>query len=158
MWIVLFVTVLIWIIYVLYFKDYFEVRKIFNVLEKTLDTRNLIVMKLVPEIKDNNQKVKLVNLIEKRIKNKESGYTEKMKLDIELNEELKSFYEIVSKKVENPLVKATLNNAVELEKSLKKIRKEYNNAVEKYNMNLVMHKFMCMRVIHMKPLDTYSII
>ena len=92
------------------------------------------------------------------MKNKEIPYNDKIVLYIELNRELKDFYSLVNSKIDNPIVKATFTNIIELEKKLKKIRKEYNFAVEKYNMNLVMHKFICMRLIRMKPLDTYKVL
>ncbi len=154
---ILIVILIVWICYTLYWHDYFAVKKVFRTLEKTWNTRDLLVLKLAPEIKDEALKSKVVELIDTKVKNKNSGYTEKIKIDILLNESLKEFYDSINKNANNPVVKATLSNAIELEKILKKIRKEYNEVVEKYNMNLVMHKFVCIRIIHMKPLDTYAI-
>ena len=74
----------------------------------------------------------------------------------QLNDRLKEMYLDLEKERNNPVIKAALANAFELEKTLKKVRDEYNMAVEKYNMNLIMHKFVCMRIIRMKPLDIYG--
>ncbi len=155
--IVLIGIVLALIIYFLYYKDYGEVLKVFNTLEKTLDIRDLLVMKLVPEIKDKKEQAEVVSLIEMRMKNKKKSFTEKMMLDVKLNEELKRFYELINKKNDNPVISETFKSVIEVEKKLKKLRNEFNNVVEKYNMNLVMHKFVCVRIIHMKPLDKYTV-
>ncbi|MBQ9267523.1 MAG: hypothetical protein IJ217_04520 [Clostridia bacterium] len=157
MWIVLVGVVLAIVFYFVYLKDYAEVNRVFSSLEKTLDARDLLVMKLVPEIKDKKMQAKVVKLIEERMNHKNIPYNDKIALDIALNKELKEFYAAVNEKADNPVIKATFAKAVEFEKVLKKIRNEYNLAVTKYNTNLVMHKFVCMRIIRMKPLDTYAV-
>ncbi len=156
MWYILLVVVLFLIIYNLYFKDYIEVKKSFNILNKTLDTRDLLVMKLVPELKSKSERADIVKLIELRMKNKKSSFNNQIKIDVELNEKLKNMYLKLEKNKENLMLQATLKNTLEIENTLKKLRTEYNLTVEKYNMNLVMHKFICMRIVRMKPLDTYG--
>ena len=157
MWIFLLVIFLAIVFYYIFIKDYSDVIKVLDSLEKTLDTRDLLVMKLLPEVKDKGMQASIVELIEKRMKNKKIPFNDKIKLYVELNKELKQFYNNLNKKIDNPVIKTTFASAIELEKKLIKIRDRYNYAVEKYNMNLVMHKFVCVRLIHMKPLDTYSI-
>ena len=158
MWIIFVVIIfLLFIFYIFYLKEYVEVKRIFDSLEKTLDTRDLLVMKLLPEIKDEKIKTEVAKWIDLRVKNRKSSFNDKIKIDVELNKELKEFYTLINKITNNEVIKATFTNIIELEKKLKNIRNEYNIAVEKYNMNLVMHKFMCMRIIRMKPLDTYNV-
>lgn len=157
MWtIFIIVVVIIFAFYYVIFKDYIDVKKVFNTLEKTLNTRDLLVMKLLPEIKDKNLQANIASLIEERTKNRNISYNDKINIDIKLNKELKIFYDIINKKLDNQVIKATFKNVIETEKILKKIRSEYNLVVEKYNMNLVMHKFLCIRIVRMKPLDTYG--
>lgn len=156
MWYILISIILIMVVYFLYFKDYVEVKKVFKILTKTLDTRDLLIMKLVPEIKNKKEKAEIIRLVDDRMKSKKMSYTEQIKLDVELNDKLKNMYFNLEQERDNPVINATLTRAFELEKTLKKVRNEYNVAVEKYNMNLIMHKFVCMRVIRMKPLDIYG--
>lgn len=156
MWYILLIVIFSLIIYNLYFKDYIEVKKSFNILIKTLDTRDLLVMKLVPELENKSERADIVKLIEMRMKNKKSSFTNQIKIDIELNEKLKDMYLKLEKNKNNLVLQSALRNSLEIENTLKKLRTEYNLTVEKYNMNLVMHKFVCMRVIRMKPLDTYG--
>lgn len=156
MWYILISIILIMVVYFLYFKDYVEVKKVFKIITKTLDTRDLLIMKLVPEIKNKKEKAEIIRLVDDRMKSKKMSYTEQIKLDVELNDKLKNMYFNLEQEKDNPVIKATLARAFELEKTLKKVRNEYNVAVEKYNMNLIMHKFVCMRVIRMKPLDIYG--
>lgn len=156
MWYILLIVIFSLIIYNLYFKDYIEVKKSFNILIKTLDTRDLLVMKLVPELENKSEKADIIKLIKMRMKNKKSSFTNQIKIDIELNEKLKEMYLKLEKNKKNLVLQSALKNSLEIENTLKKLRTEYNLTVEKYNMNLVMHKFVCMRVIRMKPLDTYG--
>jgi hypothetical protein len=157
MWlgIILFAVVLIYlIIYKLFFSNYIETKNIFNLLEKTLNTRNLLILKILPEIKYDADKEEIVSLI-KGINEDSGGYTNKMYLDIKLNKLLKNLYEEINN-MDNKVIKDIFGSIIELEKKLKIIRNEYNMAVNKYNENLVKHKYICMRVIKMKPLDTYN--
>ena len=59
--------------------------------------------------------------------------------------------------LDNDFSKELVSRIVELEKQARKTRISYNDAVERYNNNLILHKKVCMRFIHMKPLDTYKI-
>ena len=100
---------------------------------------------------------KVLMLIDARKETRNSGYTIRMNADVELTKELKKFYSELNKVLNNEISKQTFARIIELEKRAKKIRISFNNAVEKYNNNLVLHKDVCIRLIRMKPLDTYKI-
>lgn len=160
MWFSLTLLILIivaYYVYGTYFKEYFEVKKVFYTLQKVLDARDVLVLKLTSEKVEKKLIAKVVMLIDKRRETKKSGYTIRMKADVELSNELRKFYLKLNKAVDNDLAKEVFKRIVELEKQAKKIRISYNNAVERYNNNLILHKKVCMRIIHMKPLDTYKI-
>ena len=144
-------------VYGMYFKEYFEVKKVYNTLQKVLDTRDVLLLKLTSEKIDKKSIAKIVMLIDKRKETRNSGYTVRMNADVELSNELRNFYPVLSKVLANDLSKDIFKRIIELEKQAKKIRISYNNAVDNYNNNLILHKKVCMRIIHMKPLDTYKI-
>lgn len=158
MYIVLFLVVifLIYLGYMLYFKEYVDVCKIFSTLEKTLNTRDLLLTQIIGELKNKRIKGETLKLISKRIKSKKSGYNEKIRIDVELNKKLKETYKEMNALTNNPVIKETFLKIIALEKKLKIQREEYNMAVEKYNRNIIHHKAVCMLFIRMKPLDTYK--
>ena len=143
--------------YGMYFKEYFEVRKVYNTLQKVLDTRDVLLLKLSGEKIDKKMLAKIIMLIDERKKTKDAGYTIRMNADVLLSNELRSFYPKLSKVLDNDLTKEVFRRIMELEKSAKKIRINFNNAVERYNNNLILHKRICMKIIRMKPLDIYKI-
>ena len=131
--------------------------KTFNILQKNLDNRDLLVIKLLHEIKDKSLTGNILRLIDERTKSKDKGHTYQMQIDVTLNKYLREFYELINRKKENNIIlEKSLEAILYIEKLLIKNREEYNEAVEKYNMNLVKHKFLCVRVFRMKPLDKYS--
>lgn len=144
-------------VYGMYFKEYFEVKKVYNTLQKVLDTRDVLLLKLTSEKIDKKSIAKIVMLIDKRKETRNSGYTVRMNADVELSNELRNFYPVLSKVLANDLSKDIFKRIIELEKQAKKIRISYNNAVDNYNNNLILHKKVCMKIIHMKPLDIYKI-
>lgn len=154
--ITLVVLFLIYLGYMLYFKEYVDVCRVFDVLEKTLDTRDLLLVKIIDEIKNRRIKENTVKLINKRIKARKSGYNEKIRIDIELNQQLKETYQEINQLTKNPIVKESFLKIITLEKKLKFQREEYNKVVEKYNRNIIHHKTVCMTIIRMRPLDTYK--
>ncbi len=154
--IILVLIFLIYIIYRLYFKEYFNVKRVFLSLKNHLNTRDALVLKMVPEIKDKKNSKNVVGLIEERRINFDSSYNNAIKSDVKLNSELKNFYNIVNSQKLNELTKEIFFNILDIEKDLKNIRNKYNASVEMYNENLVKHKFMCLKIIRMKPLDTYK--
>ncbi len=155
--ILLLLIIFCYYVYGMYFKEYFEVKKINNTLQKILDTRDLLLLKLTGEKVNKKEIAKVLMLIDKRKDTKNAGYTFKMQADVDLNKELKVFYEKLNKVLDNEVSKDTFRRIIELEKQAKKARISYNNAVERYNNNLILHKKVCMRIIKMKPLDTYKI-
>lgn len=160
MWIsliTLLLVIFIYYVYGMYFKEYFEVKKVYKTLQHVLDTRDVLLLKLSSEKIDKKEFAKVVMLIDERKKTKNAGYTVRMNADVNLNHELKNFYPVVSKVLDNPISKDVFKRIIDLEKQAKKIRIAYNMAVEKYNNNLIIHKKVCMKLIRMKPLDTYSI-
>lgn len=54
--ILLIVSVIIFLIYMLYFKEYKDVMANFRTLVKVLETRDLLLMRILPEIKENHIK------------------------------------------------------------------------------------------------------
>lgn len=150
------IVILIYLAYMLYFKEYVDVCKIFRTLEKTLDTRDLLVMQSIAEIKNKKIKGETTKYIDKRMKIKKSGFNEKIRADVDLNKKLKETYKELNNYMQNPVIRSTFLRIVVLEKKLKVIREEYNIAVEKYNLNMIHHKAICMGIIRMKPLDTYK--
>jgi len=144
------------LIYLLYFKEYKEVMANFETLVKVLETRDLLLMRILPEVKDKKIKEETVRLVEQRMQCKTSGCNALIKSDVELNKQLTRTY-CELEKIKNALVREEFKRIVSLEKNLKVIRREYNQAVEKYNQNLIHHKKMCIKYLRMKPLDTYKI-
>lgn len=142
--------------YMLYFKEYKDVMANFNTLVKVIETRDLLLMRILPELSDKKLKEETSKLVQLRMQCKNAGCNEFIKSDVELNKQLRRTYEEIDK-LKNALVREEFKRIVSLEKKLKIIRREYNKAVEKYNKNLINHKIMCIKYLRMKPLDTYKI-
>lgn len=155
--IILGIIILIFIIYELYFKEYFHVKKIFWSLKKFLSTRDTLILKIIPDVKDKKASKKIINLIEERRINFNSSYNNAIKSDVKLNSELINFYKKIDEERPNEVVLQVFAKIISMEKDLKNIRNKYTLAVEKYNESLIKHKFMCLKVIRMKPLDTYKV-
>lgn len=151
------IVIFIYYAYGAYFKEYFEVKQVFGTLQHVLDTRDVLLLQLSNEKIDKKEMAKIVMLIDERKKTKNDGYTIRMNADVKLNHALKEYYPQLAKVLNNQISKDTFKKIVELEKQAKKIRIAYNNAVQKYNDNLILHKKVCMKWIRMKPLDTYGI-
>lgn len=154
--VILIIIGIVYLGYLLYFKEYKEVMANFETLVKVLETRDLLLMRILPEIKDKKVKEETARLVENRMKCKNAGCNAFIKSDVELNKQLYLTYPELEK-IKNVLVREEFKRIITLEKKLKVIRREYNQAVEKYNQNLIHHKKMCMKYLRMKPLDTYQI-
>ena len=89
--------------------------------------------------------------------NFESSYNNAIKSDVKLNKELKTAYAKISKTKLNSISLQLFNTILKTESELKNLRAKYNEVVEKYNNNLVKHNLVCLKVIKMKPLDTYKV-
>lgn len=155
--IILLIIFFIFIFYMLYLKEYLKVKKVYKHLRKVLDTRDTLVLKLIPEIKNKELSAKVIYLIDERKENFKTSYNNSILSDIKLNTELRKLYEYINTLNKNEVINNVFGKIINLEKELKNIRNKYNIAVENYNNNLIKHKYMCLRIIKMKPLDTYSI-
>lgn len=159
-WKILFTLLLIYIylFYKIYLAKFLAVRKNFLILKRFLNARDALISKLLPELKKQIDIKKAILLIEERRENFESNYNNAIKSDVKLNAELKIVYSKINNLKLNELTKQLFNAILKSEIELKKLRKEYSEAVEKYNNNLINHKFVCLKLIKMKPLDTYSVV
>lgn len=155
--VVLIIIILIFVIYQLYFKHYFKVKNIYETLRNFLDVRDSLVLKLIPEIKNDVVRENIIALIEERKENFKTSYNNSIKADAKLNSSLRVFYEEINKLEKNDVINSVFGKVIKLEKDLKNIRNEYSLEVEEYNNNLVKHKFVCLKIIKMKPLDTYKV-
>lgn len=155
---ILAIIILSYIFYKVYLKDFIEVRKVFISLKKFLSARDTLVLKMLPEIKKIIDVNKILSLVDERRLNFESSYNNAIKSDVKLNKELKAAYSKIGKENLNEITLQVFNNILKAESELKNLRKEYNDKVEKYNKNLIKHKFICLKIIRMKPLDTYQIV
>lgn len=144
------------LIYLLYFKEYKDVMANFETLVKVLEIRDLLLMRILPEVKDKKIKEETARLVEQRMQCKNGGCNALIKSDVELNKQLRVTYKELEK-IKNALVREEFKRIVSLEKKLKVIRREYNQAVDQYNKNLIHHKKMCIKYLRMKPLDTYKL-
>lgn len=151
------VVTLIYVFYRVYLKDFIEVRKTFMTLKKFLSTRDALLLKLLPELKNTIDANKILSFVEERRLNFESSYNNAIKSDVKLNKELKTTYAKISKTKLNSISLQLFNTILKTESELKSLRAKYNETVEKYNNNLVKHNFVCLKVIKMKPLDTYKV-
>ena len=156
--VILAIIALIFFIYYVYFKEYFNVNKIFMTLKKFLSTRDALILKLIPDVKDKKEAKKIVSLIEERKLNFSSSFNNAIKADVKLNGELRNFYKKLSEKKLNEVEIQVFSKIMGIEKDLKVLRNKYTLAVEGYNKVLIKHKFVCLKLIRMKPLDTYKIL
>lgn len=151
------VVILIYVFYRVYLKDFIEVRKTYTTLKKFLSTRDALLLKLLPELKNTIDANKILSFVEERRLNFESSYNNAIKADVKLNKELKMAYSEISKAKLNSISLQLFNTILKTESELKTLRAKYNETVEKYNNNLVKHNFVCLKIIKMKPLDTYKV-
>ena len=155
--IILFVIVLVaYVIYRFYFEDYTKVRKMFRLLQKFLDARDSLVLKLVPDIKDKKLSKEVLKRIEERKLNFSSGQNNAILSDIKLNAILKKLYEQLNLVEKNDLEKEIFISIMQAEQKLRHLRQEYNHVVFDYNQNLLRHNIVCLKLIKMKPLDQYK--
>ena len=155
--IVLIVILIIFgIIYWLLFKEYANVMAIFETLIKVLDTRNLVLMRILSEIKDKQIKNEMSNLVAQRLDTKQLYNDKLIELDVKMNKKLDRIYSELDKS-KNPIVKEELKKLINFEKNLKKIRREYNKVVDEYNDRIVKHPKLMMKFLKMRPFNTYDI-
>ncbi len=143
-------------IYQCYFRAYKRVKTCFETLIKVVETRDLLLLRILPDVQNKQIKGETVRLIEQCMKCKDSCYNDFIKADVELNKQLKETYSEINK-LKNSMDKELFKRVVTLEKNLKIIRREYNEAAEAYNQHLIAHKKICVKWLHWRPLDTYKI-
>ena len=133
--VILLIVLLVFLVYKIYFSSYFKVRDVYMSLKSFLDVRDALVLKLVPEIKNEKMSKVIVNLIDERKENFKTSYNNSILADVRLNSELREFYKSVNEIKKNDVINSVFSKIINLEKDLKNIRIEYNKAVEKYNDN-----------------------
>ncbi len=152
------VLVLIFGYYVVnvYLKEYIEVTKIYKALRKVLNHRDMLLLKILPDLKNKKQKEKIINLIDDRNKKYNISYDDAIIADVKLHNELKYVYLEIEKMKKNEFQLEIFKKLMLIEKQIKEIRKKYSNAVEKYNLSLTIHPKVFIKCLHMRPLDTYK--
>jgi hypothetical protein len=153
--IILVIAFLYIILSVTVFKEYNEVEANYETLIKVLETRDLLLMRVLPEIKSNKTKEQITNLVSNRLNAKKISADELILRDVELNKKLKVVYDELNES-KNPIVREEFRKIVHLEKNLKQIRRNYNEAVEKYNAKFSKNPKLYLKRLHMKPLNTYD--
>ena len=56
----------------------------------------------------------------------------------------------------NELQDEIFRGLVRLERQIKNLRVKYTMAVEQYNMSLTIHPNVCIKLLHMRPLEAYG--
>ncbi len=144
------------VLYQIYLKDYFNVIKSFKILRKALDTRDILLLKIIPDVNDKNLSAETLKLIEDRNEESKISYNDAIQSDIKLHNTLKKVYEEIDRIKKNQLQIEIFKRIISLEKSIKKLRQEYCNKVNLYNIGLTMHVNVLIKMLHLKPLDTYK--
>ncbi len=153
--ILLIIVIIFLILYLFFFKEYSEVMANYATLIKVVETRDLILLRILPEIKNKKKRESISELIGKRMDAKNKGNNEFILCDVNINKNLKPIYDEINK-IDNPIVKSEFKRIINLEKKLKIIRREYSNSAQKFNEKLVKHPKSFIKFWHMKPLDTYE--
>ena len=148
---------IIYLVYILYLKPFFDVRRVIYTLRDFLSTRDSLILKLIPEVKNKELKENVVGLINSRKEKFNLTYNDAIESDIRLNSELKRLYEEINKIKNNRMVTGIFENIIKIEKELKNIRTKYNEVATKYNDNLVKRKNVCIKLLKMRPLNTYKV-
>lgn len=139
-----------------YLKEFIEVTVIYKSLCKLLNSRDLLLLKILPDIKNKKQKERILLLVDERNKKSRISYDDAIFADVELHNELKEFYNNIDKMKKNELQMEIFRKIISFENQIKIVRKKYSAAVEKYNMSLTIHPKFCVKFMHMKPLEIYG--
>ena len=154
--IVILLLILAYYIINVYLKEYIEVTKIYKTLRKMLSYRDMLLLKILPDIKNKKQKETIMNLIDDRNKKSNISYDDAIIADVNLNNELKKIYIEIEKMQKNELQLKIFQKLMNMEKQIKGARNKYSSAVEKYNLSLTIHPKVFIKFLHMRPLDTYK--
>ncbi len=147
---------LTYILYLLYIKEFMDLTESYKLLIKVLETRNLLLLRIIPELKDKEEKNRITTLVNTQIESKRMGINATVESDVTLNKYLKATYDKISK-LKNPIVIEEFRRIIKLEKNLKTIRREFNKCVEEYNQNLIDHKVVCTKILKMRPANSYKL-
>ena len=153
--VVLFLILVYYVINV-YLKEYIEVTKVYKTLRKMLSYRDVLLLKILPDIKNKKQKENIMNLINERNKKSNISYDDAIVADVNLNNELKEIYIEIEKMQKNKLQAELFQKLMLMEKQIKGARNKYSSVVEKYNLSLTIHPKVFIKILHMRPLDSYK--
>ena len=145
----LIITIFVFFVYGLYLREYVEVTVVFK-------SRDLLVLKLLPDFKKKSLSEKILNLINDRNAKSKISYDDALAADVALHNELKKLYDVINKEKKNALQEDIFKRIILMEKRIKILRSKYTAAVAKYNMSLTIHPKVCLKIFHMKPLEMYG--
>lgn len=145
-----------YIIYAVYLKEYIDVTIVYKSLRKLLASRDVMLLKIIPDIEDKKYAERILNLINNRNEASKISYDDAIRADITLHNELKNLYDIINKMDKNELQLEIFKKVIEYEKRIKLARVKYTEVVSKYNMGLTVHPKVCIKILHMKPLEVYG--
>lgn len=154
--IVLALFIIGYIIYAVYLKEYIDVTIVYKTLRKLLASRDVMLLKIIPDIEDKKYAEKILNLINSRNETSKISYDDAIRADITLHNELKNLYDIINKMDKNELQLEIFKKVIDYEKRIKLARVKYTEVVSKYNMGLTVHPRVCIKLLHMKPLEVYG--
>lgn len=154
--IVLALFIIGYIIYAVYLKEYIDVTIVYKTLRKLLASRDVMLLKIIPDIEDKKYAEKILNLINSRNESSKISYDDAIRADITLHNELKNLYDIINKMDKNELQLEIFKKVIDYEKRIKLARVKYTEVVSKYNMGLTIHPRVCIKLLHMKPLEVYG--
>ncbi len=154
--VVLALFVIGYIIYAVYLKEYIDVTIVYKSLRKLLASRDVMLLKIIPNIEDKKYAERILNLINNRNEASKISYDDAIRADITLHNELKNLYDIINKMDKNELQLEIFKKVIEYEKRIKLVRVKYTEVVSKYNMGLTVHPKVCIKILHMKPLEVYG--
>lgn len=154
--IIVLILILLYYVINVYLKEYIEVTKIFKTLRKMLNYRDVMLLKILPDIKSKKKQEEIMNLINERNKKYNISYDDAIVADVKLHNELKKVYLEFEKIEKNKLQSEIFKKLMMFEKQINNVRKSYSKAVEKYNLSLTIHPKVCIKFLHMRPLDTYK--
>lgn len=154
--IVLALFIISYIIYAVYLKEYIDVTIVYKTLRKLLASRDVMLLKIIPDIEDKKYAEKILNLINSRNEASKISYDDAIRADITLHNELKNLYDIINKMDKNELQLEIFKKVIDYEKRIKLARVKYTEVVSKYNMGLTVHPRVCIKLLHMKPLEVYG--
>ena len=143
-------------IYKFFLKEFIDITIVYKTLKKVLESRDLLVLKLLPDIKNKELSEEVLNLINERRTQSKVLYNNAIKADINLHNKLKELYEVINSMKKNEVQEELFRRIVELEKKLKVLRVKYSEAANNYNTSLTIHPKLFVKILHMQPLDIYG--